>query len=384
MNENPLLPQYLSPLATDPNAYNNLDDPNVNNAAWDKVKDVVTENFEAAGLPPIIAKTIVDNIAPEDISNVLNVVKALNLTSFSFEETVDPAKIQNLNSLENAVTQNYEIGYKGMLFDRLMLTVDAYRMDKKNFISDIQLISPSVFLDSATLAQDIGSAVTLAIYGATDDTTDDLSLLFGLVTPETLVEFLDQNPEYGNNDGRADDEFTRIFSSAGGQLPFGSITPTESENGEMILSYSNIGNLTVYGIDVGATFFVTEDLRVNAAYSWMSEDTIHDDRAQFGYIALNAPQNKVALGFSYDIKKIGLEAGLRWRWQQGFQANSGVYVGPVDAYNTLDLNFTYKMWFSKKTELTLSLQNVIGGKYQPFPGAPELGRLTMLRLSHEF
>ena len=241
-----------------------------------------------------------------------------------------------------------------------------------------------MFLDSATLAQDIGSAVTLAIYGATDDTTDDLSLLFGLVTPETLVEFLDQNPEYGNNDGRADDEFTRIFSSAGGQLPFGSITPTESENGEMILSYSNIGNLTVYGIDVGATFFVTEDLRVNAAYSWMSEDTIHDDRAQFGYIALNAPQNKVALGFSYDIKKIGLEAGLRWRWQQGFQANSGVYVGPVDAYNTLDLNFTYKMWFSKKTELTLSLQNVIGGKYQPFPGAPELGRLTMLRLSHEF
>lgn len=383
ITENPLLPQYLSPLGTNPSAYNNLNDPNMNNFAWEKVKSVVEEQFVLAGLPRALADTLVKTIAPADISNVLNVVKSLNLTTFSFEKTVDPATIQNLNSLENAITQSYEIGYKGMLFDRLMLTVDAYRMDKKNFISDIQLISPSVFLDSVTLTQNISDAVTRAIYGADpNDPADDIKI--GFITPETLVALLDQNPELGNSNGRADDEFIRIFSTAGAQLPFGSITPTENAGGEMILSYTNIGNLTVYGIDVGATFFVTEDMRINAAYSWMSEDTIHDDLAQFGYIALNAPQNKVALGFSYDIKKIGLETGLRWRWQQGFQANSGVYVGPVDAYNTLDLNLTYKLWFSKKTEVTLSMQNLIGERYQPFPGAPELGRLTMLRLSHEF
>lgn len=387
ITENPLLPKYLSPLAANPAAYNDLNNPDVSNAAWDKVKLVVTDEFgkalSEAGLPPAFAGVIVNSIAPEDIDSVLNIVKTLNLTTSEFDEAVSPYSIGNIDPLRNAITQTYEIGYKGMLFDRLMLTVDAYRMDKKRFITPVTLISPGVFLDPATLEQSISAAITRAIYGTSPSDTDDINIL-GIVTPETLVEFLDQNPEFGNNDGRPDDEFVRIFTSAADQLPFGSITPTENENGEMIVSYKNIGDLTVYGMDIGATFFVTEDLRVGAAYSWMSKDTIQVKEAQFGYIALNAPKHKVALSFSYDIKKIGLEAGVRWRWQQAFLANSGVYVGPVDEYNVLDLNLTYKLWFSKKTELSLSVQNLIGGKYQPFPGAPEIGRLTMIRLAHEF
>ncbi|HXH18679.1 MAG TPA: TonB-dependent receptor [Chitinophagales bacterium] len=385
--ENPLLPQYLSPLATDPSAYQHLNDPNMNQNAWTRARQIVIDQFNQAlaeAGQPAIAGVLVDSIVPMTIDSVMNVVKTLNLTTFSFEQAVDPAKINSIKPLTNAVTQSYEIGYKGMLFDRLMLTVDAYRVDKKRFISAIKLVSPSVFLDSAMLQNEIADAITLAIYGPTEDSTDDINLFFGLVTPETLVEFLDQNPAYGNFDGRADDEFIRLFTRAGSSLPFGSVTPVENTGGEMILSYNNIGDLTVYGIDIGATFFVTKDLRFGAAYSWMSKDTIHDEDAQFGYIALNAPQNKVALSASYNAEKIGLEAGLRWRWQQSFHANSGVYVGYVDAYNVLDLNLTCKLWFSKNTELTLSIQNLIGGNYRPFPGAPEIGRLTMLRLAHEF
>jgi len=388
INENPLLPQYLSPLAANPAAYNDLNNPDVSNAAWDKVKLVVADQFRGAligaGLPGGVADIIISNIAPADIDSVLNIVKTLNLTTSEFDEEVSPYSIGNIDPLRNAITQTYEIGYKGMLFDRLMLTVDAYRMDKKRFITPVTLISPGVFLDPATLEQSISSSITEAIYGTTPSDTDDINIFFGQITPQSLVEFLDQNPEFGNNDGRADDEFVRIFGSAANQLPFGSITPTENENGEMIVSYKNIGDLNVYGMDIGATFFVTEDLRVGAAYSWLSKDTIQVKEAQFGYISLNAPKHKVALNFSYDIKKIGLEAGVRWRWQQAFLANSGVYVGPVDDYNVLDLNLLYKLWFSKKTEISLSIQNLIGGKYQPFPGAPAIGRLTMIRLAHEF
>jgi len=384
---NPLLPQYLSPLADNPLAYQNLQDPDMNNKAWTRARQIVIDQFNQAlvdaGQFPV-ASILVDSIVPMTLDSVANLVKTLNLTTFEFEETVDPAKIHNIKPLTNAITQSYEIGYKGMLFDRLMLTVDAYRVDKKRFISAITLVSPSVFLDPNMLEQDIAESITLAIYGPTADSTDDINLFGGLITPESLVAFLDSNPDYGNMNGRADDEFIRIFTNAGSSLPFGAVTPVENDAGEMILSYSNIGDLTVYGIDIGATFFVTEDLRVGAAYSWMSEDIIEDEDAQFGYIALNAPQNKVALSASYNIRKIGLEAGLRWRWQQGFQANSGVYVGYVDAYNLLDLNFTYNLWFSKKTEISLSVQNLIGSNYNPFPGAPQLGRLTMVRLGHEF
>lgn len=367
---NPMLPQYLSPLGSNPTAYNNLNDPVLTEAGFDAIKEVVIEQFSAQGFPENLARGLVNTIVPENLDTSLNIVKSLDLTEFRFRGTIDPAKIKNVEPLTNAITQSYEIGYKGMLFDRLMLTADFYRMDKKRFISAISLVSPGVFVAPDGFAD----SITYNLYGSSPGPEDDYVFI------SILEEFLDKNPELGNSDGRVDDEFIRIFSG----LPFGSVTPVENKQGEMILSYSNIGDITVYGIDVGATFFVTKNLRLGASYSWMSEDSIPDEDAQFGYIALNAPRNKVALSASYNIEKIGLEAGLRWRWQQGFPANSGVYVGQVDAYNVLDLNLAYKLWFSQKTEVSLSVQNLIGGNYQPFPGTPHIGRLTMLRLSHEF
>ncbi len=397
MDGSPLMTQYLSTFAgsasLDPDIYSpqnyiHLNDPNLNNVVWDKIKDLVADEFNQAlvdaGSPLAgLASLLINYVVPQSIDSVDNVVKSLNLTSFSFEETVDPAALQRIAPLRNAITQTYEIGYKGMLFNRLMLTVDLYRMDKKRFISPITLVSPNVFLNPATLEQQIAAHITQRIYGADPNDPSDNINLFG-ITPERLVELLDQHPELGNNDGRADDEFIRIFTGAGEQLPFGSITPVENQDGEMILTYSNIGDVTVYGMDIGATFFITEDIKVGGAYSWMNKDTIRVEGAQFGYISLNAPRHKLALNASYYHEKIGLEAGLRWRWQQGFQANSGVYVGRVDAYSVMDLNITYNLHFSKNTEVSLSIQNLIGNKFQPFPGAPAIGRLTMLRVLHEF
>ncbi len=366
----PTLPQYLSPLGSNPAAYNNLNDPILTELGFDAIKDVVIEQFSAQGFPENLARGLVNTIVPENLDTALNIIKSLDLTEFRFRGTIDPAKIKDVKPLTNAITQSYEIGYKGMLFDRLMLTADFYRMDKKRFISAISLVSPGVFVAPEGFAD----SITFNLYGSSPGPEDDYIFI------SVLEEFLDKNPELGNSDGRVDDEFIRIFSG----LPFGTVTPVENKKGEMILSYSNIGDLTVYGIDIGATFFVTKGFRLGASYSWMSEDSIPDEEAQFGYIALNAPKNKIALNASYNIEKIGLEAGLRWRWQQGFPANSGVYVGPVEAYNVLDLNLTYKLWFSKKTEIALSIQNLIGSNYQPFPGAPHIGRLSMVRLAHEF
>lgn len=368
--ESPLLPQYLSPLGADPQVYNHLNDSALTNLGWDAIREVVAEQFSAQGYDINLARAIVNSIVPENLDTALNIVKSLDLTQFRFRGEVNPAKIRDIQPLTNAITQTYEIGYKGMWFDRLMVTTDFYRMEKRRFISAISLVSPGVFIDPASFAD----SITFKLYGASPAPSDDHPLA------GTLVTLLDGNPDIGNSDGRVDDEFIRIFSG----LPFGSITPVENNQGEMMLSYSNIGDLTVYGIDMGITFFVTKDFRLGAAYSWISEDSIPDEDAQFGYIALNAPKNKVALSISYNTEKIGLETGLRWRWQQGFPANSGVYVGYIDAYHVLDLNLTYKLWFSKKTEIALSIQNLIGANYRPFPGAPHIGRLTMLRLAHEF
>ena len=64
-------------------------------------------------------------------------------------------------------------------------------------------------------------------------------------------------------------------------------------------------------------------------------------------------------------------------------ANSAIYQGTVVAQNLLDLNPLYPTW-AGNTTLTLDMTNVLGTDLQRFPGTPEIGRVTMLRLVQKF
>ena len=68
----------------------------------------------------------------------------------------------------------------------------------------------------------------------------------------------------------------------------------------------------------------------------------------------------------------------------GFPVNSGVYIGEVESYSTIDVNAGYDIPFGPRPRLSLTVQNVLGTEYQPFIGAPDIGRLSLVRLTQTF
>ena len=98
-------------------------------------------------------------------------------------------------------------------------------------------------------------------------------------------------------------------------------------------------------------------------------------------VALNAPKRKYNISFGTELME-NVHVGLTHRWQAGFPVNSGVYVGNLPEFRTTDLSVSYQILPTSRIDL--SMQNIADEKHQQFIGAPEMGRLMLMRISHTF
>ena len=80
----------------------------------------------------------------------------------------------------------------------------------------------------------------------------------------------------------------------------------------------------------------------------------------------------------------GLTVGARWRWTDGFQMISGVFVGDINAINIVDLNVQYLIPGVDGLRGTLQVMNLLDNRAQYFIGAPQIGRLTTFRIDYTF
>ncbi len=364
--------QFRSPFTSfaNPNGgladYWSLNNSEFNNTMLDPVGDIVASNMIAQGVPAGLANAIaLEVIAPNPnnptIGNNL-IMLDLDKGAFLPENAVNPEDVKDIPKLKNQTTVTYEIGYSGIIAKRLALTIDAYRTDIKDFVSALKLQTPNVFLDYDDLVvviqQNIDSAQTPGI--------------------ETFATFVFDDPANGGNgNGTAADELAAIVAG----VPIGTVSPEFANDPSLLLTYGNFGNITVYGFDIGAKYYFSEYLRLSANYSFVNKDEFETEGV---IIPLNAPRHKVGVSLQYDWKKIGLDIGTRWRWQDAFPGNSGVFVGNVNAINQIDGTLTYTLPFLKAMKVNLTVSNILNNKIQEFPGAPYLGRMTMGRVSYTF
>ena len=103
-----------------------------------------------------------------------------------------------------------------------------------------------------------------------------------------------------------------------------------------------------------------------------------------GDIALNVPKHKFGGSIQYLNPDLGLGAQLRLRYVDSFPVISGVFIGDIDSYATLDLNAGYSLPFSRDTRFSLTIQNLLDNNHQETVGGPEIGRLAMVRLTQSF
>ena len=362
-----------------------LDDPVFTNVMWNvgrsavmsAAKPVFQAGLTAQGLPtPVITLLSegFDNLIPQQVNGVKNVLRSLDPETGSF---VDVEDVNDVDPLKPTITQTYEVGYKGIVLKKLAFSADVYHTRINDLVGPLVVETPNVFLDAGTLSASLGGQITAA-----------LAKPENILLKQALLAF-DTPAQGGNGNGSPVDELVKLFvagteNNGAAFIPFGTVTPEQAADpNAVMLTYRNYGDISLNGLDLNFTYYLNPSLSFGANYSFMSKG-LFENVDGLGDISLNAPQNKFGASVQYINADLGFGVGLRTRFVSGFPVRSGVYVGDIESYYTIDLNAGYDLPIGPRPRISLTVQNLLNRKHQQFIGAPEIGRLSMVRLTQTF
>ena len=386
--------------SVDADGYIPLDDPTVTNVQWGIGRNAVLAQFGPvleSLAPGLIAQQLIaagmdadaaqaagqaqaalvtaalPSLIPQQLPGLTNSILKLNLETSGFDPVADAFDVPRSRS---TITQTLEVGYKGIVGKKLVVAADLYRSDVEDFVGPLAVETPNVFLHPTAL----GAALVPALQQSLSDPANALAA--------SVLGALDQVSIPGvsaaNNNGTAADELATIFATGAVQIPFGTVSPEQAyDPTAVLLTYRNFGDVTLYGLDLALGYYATDNLSFSGNYSFVNDD-FFENLGGISDVALNAPKHKVKVGTKYDLPQYDLRLGARLRYNGEFPMNSGVYVGAVDSYTTLDLSARYDLPMADGLYLLANLDNVLDERYRAFMGAPEVGRLSYVQLGMDF
>ena len=377
-----------------------LDDPLATNAMWSIGRRAVMSRLEE-GLPEAIALQLVtggmepetaqassqvlavavvqslENVVPGQLAGLRNDLKRLNPETTGF---VPAANVVDIKRTRPTITQTFELGYKGLVGDKLVVTADFYRTKTRDFIGPLAVETPNVFLD----AESLFTALEPTFEKALDD--PDNIVLVGAADqldelPAGLVEGLEAG---GNNDGSGVDELTRFFAAGAASIPFGTISPEQAYDPyAVIFTYRNFGQVEIKGLDLGWAYYAADGWTIRGSFSYV-DDNFFANVDGIADIALHAPKTKFRLDSIHRFPSLGLQVGGRVRYNGSFPMGAGVLVGEVDSYTLLDLNLVCRLPIDQALYLKVNIENVLDYRHREFIAAPRIGRLAHVQCGVEF
>jgi len=194
----------------------------------------------------------------------------------------------------------WELGYKGVLADRLFLDITGYRSNFKKFMSPLVVIA---------------NPLTPASAGG----------------PTTAFDSKTGKPLTG--------------STGGIQIP---------------LTYFNVGNAQITGTDMGVKFLVRPDIAINGTASLQKLDTVvRKSTDPLEATAFNSPTTKFNVGMDFaNLYNNQLHGGFTVRYVNGYKFLSGINNGKVPTFSTFDITAGYKLP-TLGASINLSVQNLL-------------------------
>ena len=381
--------------------YFSLHDPQGTNLMWGAARGVILDGLlaqfeplaiellaDGLGLSPDQATAMIEQLVgifpgviPEQLPGLQNTAAILNTETQGFDPIPDLANaVTDISKIGSTTTETFEVGYKGIVKNKLILAADVYQTRIKNFVSPLRIETPNVFLAPGPLSEALTDAIT-------ENLKDPANASLALV-----LIFLDHlnEPEFGlvgNGNGTGIDELTQLFVSNTALIPFGTIAPEQAADPTaVIVTPRNFGRITLYGADLSFAYYPNEILAFTGNYSYVSKD-LFPNLDNIGDIALNAPKHKFNIGIDCQLPNTPLTISGKLRYRGGFPMQSGIYVGKVDSHTVLDLNLTYQLPLSNDrftTSLNLNASNVLNQEYRSFVGSPWIGRLITSSLHVRF
>ena len=233
-------------------------------------------------------------------------------------------------SLDVEKVTAYELGYKGQLGRRVWVTVDGFFNRLTDFVTDLL---PAPGLNPQYGAWTSPSQVPLAFQPAL----------------EAAVK--------------------SQLQAAGQTLAANALTRLADGSTAIVVSYGNAGKVDEKGIELGAEIAVTNEIRVGGNYTffdWTVKDSVTGD-----VLTPNTPKHKGTLEASYR-GAMGLDVGVRARFVDSYDWNTGVFSGPVRGIQTIDANATYRI--NNYVRLNLIATNALDQKRYQLWGGSIIGR----------
>lgn len=352
------VPMHLSPFAPLIGSTTREYLPSSAPVLWSEGVAVAQMLAVAGDIDPDLALLLTE-LTPPDDSQVSVVALSVNPDAAEGEPPFVPSPggllgVRDLPPLEAGITNTLEAGYKGLLDERLLVGASGWYSHVSNRISALRVISPNVFLDGTSLNSYLAEEFLARV--GTDFPDDETAL----AAADTVSSFM-------------------------AQLPLGVVAPEQAGGtaAPIVLADRNLGSFDLLGIDLSLAWYLTGRWSLEGTASWVSDNVfVAGDGPEAEVVPLNAPGLKGSVAVAYGDPAGGFHATMRARGIRGFPANSGVFAGQVEDYGVVDLTMGYRFRRSGLW-LQLGVQNILGTGYSTFPGAPTLGRMTLLRLRYD-
>jgi iron complex outermembrane receptor protein len=258
---------------------------------------------------------------------------------FTSSATV-PIQARGNAGLDVEETTGYEFGYKGALSDKIYVTVDIYKNNINNFITDLLPgVNPAFGYWTAPAA--VPEAARAALVGAVRSSL--------LANPATAL------------------------AGAG-------LSRNEDGNTAVVVSYTNEGDVDQKGLDLGMGVQLTPEVRVDGSFSWFSFK-VNSQRAG-DQLLPNTPDRKATLGLTYEGSRNGINASINSRFVADYAWAAGVFVGRVPASQTINASIGYQT--DPRYRLFANATNLLDQqRYQLFGGAV-IGRRVLVGVTTLF
>jgi iron complex outermembrane receptor protein len=287
--------------------------------------------------------------APSILNLSANIFGGLLLGNGEGFTLTDGTKIPKL---EVETIQTIELGYKGIVSDKLYIDSNAFYNFHKDFISP-------------------------------------------------LINIAD--PANGN------------FVTRRGDQPISEIVPgTPATGAAFMLTYLNFGDVNTYGFDLGVNYFITPNVTLKANYSFFDFSLDKNDPKNDGNrngtvdendLPINSPKHKLNLGVVVDKNNWFGSVGARWVDEYDFFSGINVAAktnpdlifngdpviegqrvgrdfneGPLGGFVNFDVSLGYRI----TPNLTISAQviNVLDSEVREFVASPSIGRLFSTELRY--
>ena len=294
--------------------------------------------------------------------------------------------IQNVGRLKEATTTTFELGYQGLLNNKILIAADVWYSKKKDFVSPLVVRTPLFLLNGQDMIDFLVPRLTGAIMAQTG-----LDAITAAGLAQGQADLLVNGGDGPGGEQGLEDVPLGVVSSDG----------VNASAANLLFTYVNAGDLDMYGADFAVKAFLNDEWTLAATGSWVSDDYFDLTEIDNGIapIALNAPALKGSLSLAYRNARAGFNAEVRVRANAGFPAESAGYTGItcetgtppntllfeeecVDGYTLVDVTAGYKIPNTRAT-LQVTISNLFDEGYRSFVGVPEIGQFIMAQVKYD-